>query len=514
MLQVATLPYLCIIEIAENFHNNRQSLRSCLLINRHWCRNIVPILWRDPFRSIPLVSSIHLINSYLQCCSNKELDEILSGSSDFIRSSNVPCFDYPQYLRTLNVSRIGAAVRHWLKFSSKTLLNQREIPAWEEKQKSFCRFFTNRSSAIDHVIVDMTLRSPRNEASISEIFSYPGAKLSISHLREVECYGMFEKTELLQLLSKTSKGIRKLSVSIIRTEGELSALVALIHAQIRLCDVTLADCFDTAEMVVKALTSCKSSLRHIRLLGGVFDCQDLRSLLECDQMETLMIADCAISTSLKCSSGDTRKIPELKKLREITIQDTFVPRGLLVLYLQAANSSIREVSLSELITADTNEIIHAIASYCPNLRVFKLSIDHGQFNILYRLLESCKKLKNISIDSIAEDQKGWLEIDRESEVDANEILPSLGKHIPSSLRILRIWSNWVFTPESLEQFFINSVAKIKILDLSYCECINDQHLEILLKYAKVGTLKGLYVDRARHLSAEAVDYAGQFIDIC
>ncbi|RHZ46042.1 hypothetical protein Glove_637g18 [Diversispora epigaea] len=504
-------PSLCINSIIENFSDNSHYLHSCLLINRHWCINTIPVLWRDPFRVVSLKSSAYLMNSYLQCCSNEELYEIMGK----LENSNVAHFDYPRYLRTLNISRIGVVIQIWLEpqFS-----NLKFNFVWGEKQKyylkSFCRFFTSRSSAIHSIAVDLSLSLQENEVSkIPEIFTHPNAKSSISNLREVKCHGMFEKTGFLQFVAKTSNNIHKLSVSVIRTESELKSMVNLINAQKFLLDISIEDCFDNFNMIARAL-SHKSSLKHIKLIGGRFNCEDLKSLMECYQLKTLMIVECE---SLRNDSKDEfynigKKIQPLSKLYKITLRDTFLPGKLLAFYFQAANSKIQEVELSGLMPSDTHIIIKAITLHCPNIRKLSVTIDEGHYDNLYKLLLSCEKLISILIDSITKEEDGSFDIDRDKEIEANEILPLFGKYIPSSLKLLQIWSNWVFTPESLEKFFINCSAKIEILDLAYCECITDQHLNVFLKYAK-GILKNLDIDRARNLSIEALNHARQFMVI-
>ena len=40
----------CLSLIFEELHCDKSSLYSCLLVNRLWCKTVVPILWRDPWK--------------------------------------------------------------------------------------------------------------------------------------------------------------------------------------------------------------------------------------------------------------------------------------------------------------------------------------------------------------------------------------------------------------------------------------------------------------------------------
>ena len=39
----------CITLIIEELYDDKNSLFSCLLVNRLWCKIVAPILWRDPW---------------------------------------------------------------------------------------------------------------------------------------------------------------------------------------------------------------------------------------------------------------------------------------------------------------------------------------------------------------------------------------------------------------------------------------------------------------------------------
>src|SRR6266498_783269 len=44
------LPTECIRQIFDEFKDDKETLHSCLLVNRYWCINTIDILWRQPFR--------------------------------------------------------------------------------------------------------------------------------------------------------------------------------------------------------------------------------------------------------------------------------------------------------------------------------------------------------------------------------------------------------------------------------------------------------------------------------
>src|SRR5260363_360931 len=46
--EMLTLPNECLFEIFNYLKNYYRFLFSCLLVNRQWCRIVIPILWSEP----------------------------------------------------------------------------------------------------------------------------------------------------------------------------------------------------------------------------------------------------------------------------------------------------------------------------------------------------------------------------------------------------------------------------------------------------------------------------------
>ncbi|GET54298.1 hypothetical protein GLOIN_2v1787706 [Rhizophagus irregularis DAOM 181602=DAOM 197198] len=58
------LPEL-IDKVIQYFRYDYKTLRSCILINRLWCRLAIPLLWEDPF-SIKFPKNYQFIEIYLR----------------------------------------------------------------------------------------------------------------------------------------------------------------------------------------------------------------------------------------------------------------------------------------------------------------------------------------------------------------------------------------------------------------------------------------------------------------
>ncbi|CAB4390402.1 unnamed protein product [Rhizophagus irregularis] len=101
-----------IIEFVKEGPN--PNLYSCMLVNREWMKNCLPLLWNRPFDiSIPVQNGTKLMNTYISC-----LDEIqkqyLIDNDIYLRQNRTPQINYPAYLRELDYEIFEKYTRFWL----------------------------------------------------------------------------------------------------------------------------------------------------------------------------------------------------------------------------------------------------------------------------------------------------------------------------------------------------------------------------------------------------------------
>ena len=88
------LPNECIQQILK--HLKHKDHFSLLLINRHWCRNVVKFLYANPFSR-----SHHLIiRTYISCLNETELQHLSQQIT--LPTLSKPLFDYAIFLEELN----------------------------------------------------------------------------------------------------------------------------------------------------------------------------------------------------------------------------------------------------------------------------------------------------------------------------------------------------------------------------------------------------------------------------
>src|SRR6266498_457790 len=91
--------------------NDTKTLYSGLLVNRIWCMNMVPLIWKRPFNiSINHEKLVPIFLSFL----NDETKEFLQIQD---RNLNIPykvSFDYPYFIKEIHFGRIHLSVKKWI----------------------------------------------------------------------------------------------------------------------------------------------------------------------------------------------------------------------------------------------------------------------------------------------------------------------------------------------------------------------------------------------------------------
>ena len=101
------------INIIQHLHNDIKSLYSCVLVNKVLCRLAIPLLWKDPF-SIKYRGYLtcHFIDTYLLFLNDNDKNEI--EEIKFDSNLHKPWFNYPSYIKTLDLFRVQLHVLNWI----------------------------------------------------------------------------------------------------------------------------------------------------------------------------------------------------------------------------------------------------------------------------------------------------------------------------------------------------------------------------------------------------------------
>src|SRR5260363_224967 len=89
--------------ILNNLNNEFNSLYSCALVSRHWCKMSIPILWQNPF-SYPSDQRPLFISQYFSSLDENER-LILKEYRINVKFPNT-LFNYAKFLKVFNLSSL------------------------------------------------------------------------------------------------------------------------------------------------------------------------------------------------------------------------------------------------------------------------------------------------------------------------------------------------------------------------------------------------------------------------
>ncbi|KAF0532300.1 f-box domain-containing protein [Gigaspora margarita] len=106
------LPNECLFKIFNNNRDSYKNLFSCLLVNRQWCRIIVPILWSKPLDDF---RDARIINIYLLALNVEEQVQSIPFKI-MLPTDPKPLFDYTSYTTSIDDYHLCKGITCWLNY--------------------------------------------------------------------------------------------------------------------------------------------------------------------------------------------------------------------------------------------------------------------------------------------------------------------------------------------------------------------------------------------------------------
>src|SRR6266487_6573848 len=92
--------------IFEELQHERNSLYSCLLVNRTWCKIIIPILWKNPWKYVTETKNPQFSAIIISHLSNEAKEIWKSWGIDLPLMQQKPLFNYISFCRYLNLFQL------------------------------------------------------------------------------------------------------------------------------------------------------------------------------------------------------------------------------------------------------------------------------------------------------------------------------------------------------------------------------------------------------------------------
>jgi hypothetical protein len=485
------LPSESMTEILNHLENDIKSLHSCVLVNRHWCRESIPHLWVEPFTTkLSNKSVLSLLKTYFGCLKNEDkiLLTIEIGNILPIKSTTIQFFNYATYLKKLNTRLLGQSVSVWVN------LEENLFPSNKSKSeivnlmlKALYKLFIESEAKLNSLTLDVSAGSMDIAAEISLFRSNLNF---ISNIRKLNCIFsnpsseiFYNMSDLWNELPQICTGIKILDVDandMHWTSGQ--TLANLIKSQTKLSNVKFRSSGSRVTSAVAMLAKKSDTLTSLEFEYIDFRKVSLDGLESCAKLEKIRFIggnDCNINTF--------RPLIKAKcKIKTLELNEIYDSESLITL-LENVGWSLEHLIISPII----NTLMEVLPTYCPNITYLNILVTSPFIPQLLSLVSGC--------------QLEYLVIRTNSINDSEIIVNEMGRVVPSSLHYLEF--TMPLTSCQLNTFLMDCQAPLKtfIVDSYPYIFLTDSHINAIknftirkgtLKYVNIG-VGGLNIDHDR-----------------
>ncbi|CAJ0760706.1 22963_t:CDS:2 [Entrophospora sp. SA101] len=460
----------CLQDIFEYLRSDNNALHSCVLVNKIWCEAATPILWSDPFKTLcsvvfynngekPAVESIgesynnngykpkykefsvsrqrteSLLKAFLYWATEQQKNSLKNTVSKFkkksrpnfprtrndtdflslINSTSTSTFDYPFFMRTLDLKRLSSTISIWLNdvydssepyFVNVSILQKLECSSDFPKE-----IFTSLSKVCQNIEIFKMTTNFRENVGLNELIKVQKC------IKHVELYGKSDYSDLLGIFPHSE-------ASFVLYSNDFNSVKLHYHTN-----------------MVNILPRC----------------------------ENLKVLKLEIHNNLPISLINPLTNSSFVNLIRLEIYANALSLGQLSQIIGNTDGKLTYVSIDCWNLSDLDKdgfLFESVANYCPDLLYFHCPINRITPYLLEgvnKFCENCQKLQHFKLDS-------------PDELDLSEILNILGKSAGPNVTEFGFEGSWI-APSSKVNSFIKSRKKLdRPFKLKVNEAFNFNHL--------------------------------------
>ncbi|PKC00799.1 hypothetical protein RhiirA5_427680 [Rhizophagus irregularis] len=435
--------------IFVELRKDHKSLHSFLLVNRVWCRLVVPILWRKClYTYIDIKSSKKLSNvilSYLSSSSKQLLldNNIMLPSTIF---SKPLTFNYISFCKYMN------------NFIIYNIIDTVFIPDIEKIKKR------NHLNLLKREVCKLFVSQCKNIKKLSwktfqTLSSFPGAQTCFSQLYSLIIDMNFVNSDSLYEMSQICKDLNQLTIC--GCSRDIPGLISLIDAQKKLKIVSII--FNTE---IEKKMDCEELSRVLAKKGST-----INNLTLCSSVGYISHSFLTSLVNLKSlyiyhnyDYDDYKEVMEFQQYNLINVNFPYLQyliiEGLTcfkecAILVEKTKGNILSVDVNtiEIPPMNTGMLIKVIANNCPKIE--KLSTYFEFEDLIYAklLLVNCSNLTYLTFKSLNENYN-----------IGDELVEILIKFSPKSLTKITLKGNWKYSIDVFDRFLESCVRRNYIVD--------------------------------------------------
>jgi hypothetical protein len=479
-------------EIIQYFRNDHSTLRSCILVNRLWCRLAIPLLWEDPF-SMKLPKNYNFIEIYLHNINENDKTKLNEyGIDNNIFPSNT-LFNYPSFIKSLNTRKILVSTEKWVS-AIRTLLNSKQSidnSIQETNLFPLHPFDLNLSRKIYKLLFEIFIKNNANlhtlEYVLNEFYDYDTIELILQNpnfIRKINNLKLMKINSYLNFLSFVSSNCDSISIlhfDFIRRNIMDKTLInnnlsEIIKSQKNLRKILFEQIEFSLNNTLSSLkfSNCSNTLRS--LIFSEIDFRNTNLIILCEVFEILNVLESIHILYCYFDSNFIQQIINITKpfkLKSLFLNTTLQFDSLQLL-LKKSGNYIENFGFKSLVSDNMKKDLFELAlEYCPNIKFFDLlGFNNQNIFLAFDLIENIEQnLNYLSINFCK-----FFNFQLSDDIELSSIiLLNLGQLLPSRLEYLNL-----------------------------ALMINTNNLKVFLKNSKNTFIKNLLIRNKMHKMSENI----------
>ncbi|RIA90118.1 hypothetical protein C1645_823809 [Glomus cerebriforme] len=447
----------CLRIIFTKLQNDPDSLYSCILVNRFWCRIAVQILWKNPYgyKKISLKKLNNSIFNMLPITSKQYL------LKDNIKSSlninlNKPLFNYISFFSNISLHIIKDTMR-----------GEFRIDKFDEFEQEIYKLIINNCRNLNYFYWNTT----------KPLYQYPEASTFFFQLHSLGIDFRYVNSVTLFELAKICQNIKDLKLWYY--DGDISGLIMFLDVQKDLQSLYLyfmeevEQSMQLSEVIErKAITLKKFSIEpNIIFLPPKFlpSLKNLRHL-ELNNLVERIVKRQEWETYLSISS-----FPNLQSLGTLNLS-IYID----CMIIEKSHGNILEIKIfrKEHNYVNHEKLLKTIANHCPKIEKLSVNIEFQNLNEIREILLKCSQLKAIN-----------LLVYNVRNYNYDGLLEIFVKFSPITLCEFSLNGKWIFSIDALQSFFESWRNKTPIIFRQNAEYVEKENKIIIKKYYDEGIIK-------------------------
>jgi hypothetical protein len=465
----------CLQNIFEYLSNDLKTLHSCILVNRKWCQNAIPVFWRNPWgyrREGSLKNSFTIINTFILTLpeeTQRKLLKIKIIQRSFFKK---PIFEYSNFLQSIVLHELENDIKIWIYYQSNQFKQRKKnvienFSLVDNGSEQIQNFKRNKKNLMFELLKFFLIHSKKLDTLYGSDFNFsfimeiikgePIARNCISNLRYLQM-GSHMLPIYLSTLSQISNNLDHLEIVNYNLCSE--ELRNFITVQKNLKELTVETgiirSFNINEPNINNIIIEISEKKSITKLT-IKDSPSMFIILRGFESLTELIIIYNNKYSLKF--WEYMANVSLKNLKKLIINSNEIYYDIITQFINNSSCDLEQFIITTTSkvedSCDIGLYINSISNNCPSLTIFKGVISENNVLELSQLLKKCINLKILHFYPVMQNYKQKI-------CQFDNILKEMINISSNNLSRLYLENGWKLI---LVEYFKNFMEKRELLKL-------------------------------------------------